>query len=49
MQKLDDEARKEVDDYQGFVKEYNAAIRELTGQDSSCITMGRSNACRQTS
>jgi hypothetical protein len=33
--KLDGEAREEVDGYQDLVKEYNAAIRETTEQDSS--------------
>jgi len=34
QKKLDGEAREEVEDYQDLVKEYNAAIRETTGQDS---------------
>ena len=33
--KLDGEAREEVDGYQEVVKEYNAAIRETTEQDIS--------------
>jgi AhpC/TSA family len=35
QKKLDGEAREEVDGYQDLVKEYNAAIRETTEQDSS--------------
>jgi AhpC/TSA family len=35
QKKLDGEAREEVDDYQGLVKEYEAAIRETTERGSS--------------
>ena len=35
QKKLEGEAKEEVEDYQGLVQEYNAAIRETTGQDSS--------------
>ena len=35
QKKLDGEAREEVDGYQEVVKEYNAAIRETTEQDTS--------------
>jgi hypothetical protein len=35
QKKLDGEAREEVDDYQGLVKEYDAAIRETAERGSS--------------
>jgi hypothetical protein len=35
QKKLDGEAKEEVEDYQDLVQEYNAAIRETAGQDSS--------------
>jgi hypothetical protein len=35
QKKLDGEAREEVDDYQGLVKEYEAAIRETAERGSS--------------
>ena len=35
QKKLGGEAWEEVDDFQDVVKEYNAAIRETTEQDSS--------------
>ena len=35
QQKLEGEAKEKVEGYQELVNEYNAAIRETTGQDSS--------------